>query len=89
MQIKLATIYFYLLLTWKWHFVTTLPINSVIIYSATVSSDIPLVRKLPILFNRTHNLRVFAFKKTGNNVRKSNEIIFNIKQYNILSHVIY
>lgn len=54
-----------------------------------MGSDISLGRKLSILFNRTHNLRVFAFKKIGNNVRKSDEIIFNIKQYNILSHVIY
>lgn len=70
MQIKLVTIYVYPLLTWKWHFVTTLPINSMIIYSSNVGSDISLGKRLSILFNRTHNLRVFAFKKIGNNVQE-------------------
>lgn len=70
--------YVYPLLTWKWNFVTTLPINSMIFYSSNVGSDMSLGRELSILFNRTHNLRVFAFKNSGNNLEKSNKIILNI-----------
>lgn len=88
-QIK-PVIYVYPLLTQKWHAVITIPINRMIFYLSNVGSDISLGTKLSILFNRTHNFRVLAFKKIdlqrGFQNNASVTIVVGVKNY-IIMHI--